>query len=155
MGRPPYQPVEPEGIFDGLQWPFIIRGALLDIVLTLVGTIVLMSWLVGPEVFSGDEELIEKAFDEVARSPSGLFGAAALGTAATAAGGYYAARHAGALFSRHGGWVGAVSLLLAVPFLLVPSAHPPEPLPFWYDALSYAVVVPAGCLGGLLASRRS
>lgn len=146
----PHASIEPEGIFDGIRWGCVVRGALLDVVLTMVGSVPLLLLLAGPEAFS-EEETAQAAVDQVLASPEGLFWAAMMGLTATVIGAWYGARRAGVYPLRHGGWVAVVSAALAVPFLLVPGTESSAPTPAWYEAAGLAAMLPAGLLGGALA----
>ena len=71
------------------------------------------------------------------------------GLLATLVGGFIAARIARAAVLRHGAAVGAVALGIGVLSLVGPAGE----LPPWYTGPAFALVVPAGILGGLLARR--
>jgi len=145
-------PIQPDGILDGLRWGCVLRGAVLDIALTLVLSIPLVLWLAGPAAFSEDDAAAQKTVDQALSSPEGLFWGAVLGLAATIIGAYYGARRAGALHVRHGGWVAVVSMALVFPLQLSSTAAS-SAAPLWYEILSLAAMIPAGLLGGFLASR--
>ena len=151
MSSPSPAPIEPDGLLDGLDWGSILRGALLDVFLTILASIPLLLYLAGPEAFAEDESVASQAVDEALASPEGLALSFAIGFAGTVAGAYYGSRRAGAFHVRHGGWIAVVSLLLAVPFYLVPGAGSTPSIPLWYDVLGILATVPAGLLGGLLA----
>jgi hypothetical protein len=145
MSAPSPAPIQPEGVFDGLRWGCIFRGALLDIALTVAGSIPLALWLAGPDA--------REALDRALTSPEGLLWSALLGLAATIVGAWYGARRAGALHVRHGGWIAVVSIALGLPFQLLSAGGSAGAYPFWYEAAGLAAMLPAGMLGGLLASR--
>jgi hypothetical protein len=149
----PLAPIEPDGPLDGLQWGCILRGALLDIVLTVLGSVPLTLLLVGPSDLPQDEEAAAQALRQAMVTPEGLFWSLVLGIAATTIGGWYGARRAGVLHVRHGGWVAVVSMVLGLPFYLAP----PEPgvaiTPLWYEFAGLVAMVPAGVLGGWIAGR--
>ena len=153
MSQDPLAPIEPQGIFDGLRWGCIIRGALLDIVLTAVASIPLLFLLAGPAAFSDDQEVANEAMDRALTSPEGLFWTMLIGFSATVIGAYYGARRAGTHHVRHGGWVAVVSLALGLPLLLLAGSQGGAANPLWYDALSIAGMLPAGLLGGLIAHK--
>lgn len=153
MSQDPLAPIEPRGIFDGLRWGWILRGALLDIVLTAAASIPLLLLLAGPAAFSEDQEVANEAMEIALTSPEGLFWTMLIGLSATAVGACYGARRAGAHHVRHGGWVAVVSLVLGLPFLLVAGSQGGAANPLWYDALSIAGMLPAGLLGGLIARK--
>jgi cellobiose-specific phosphotransferase system component IIC len=153
LRQEPLAPIEPEGILDGLRWGCIIRGALLDIGLTVAASIPLLLVLAGPAAFSEDADTANEAMDQALASPEGLFWTMVIGLLATVGGGYYGARRAGSHHLRHGGWVAVVSLTLGLPFVLLSGGQGDAGNPFWYDALSIVCMLPAGLLGGIIARR--
>jgi len=154
MNTPHPPALEPEGVFDGLKWGCIVRGAVLDIVLTVVASIPLLFLLSGGASFSDDEEVATRATDEALASREGMVLSALVGLSATVIGAYYGARRARTLHIRHGGWVAITSLLLGLPFMFLPGAQSNVPTPVWYDALTMVAMLPAGVLGGAIAKRR-
>jgi hypothetical protein len=104
--QPAPTPIQPEGFLDGLRWGCILRGALLDIALTVAGSIPLTLWLAGPGALSEDETTAREALDALS-SPEALFWGAVLGAQ-----------------------------------------------PSWYEAIGMIAMLPAGMLGGFLASMR-
>ena len=153
MTQPRPTPIQPDGILDGLKWGCIFRGAVLDIALTWLVSIPLTLLLIGPGVLSKDDATFEDALRQALSSPEGLLWSAVLGLAATIIGAYYGARRAGTLHVSHGGWVAAVSVILGLPFYLLSTAESASAYPMWYEAVGLAAMVPAGMLGGYLASR--
>jgi cellobiose-specific phosphotransferase system component IIC len=151
--QPAPTPIQPEGFLDGLRWGCILRGALLDIALTVAGSIPLTLWLAGPGALSEDETTAREALDALS-SPEALFWGAVLGIAATIVGAYYGAHRAGTLHVRHGGWVAVVSIVLGLPFMLLSAAETSAAQPSWYEAIGMIAMLPAGMLGGFLASMR-
>jgi hypothetical protein len=149
----PFAPIEPEGILDGLRWGCILRGALLDIGLTIAASIPLLLVLAGPTAFSEDADIANETMDQALTSPEGLFWSMVIGLLATVVGAYYGARRAGSHHLRHGGWVAVVSLALGLPFMLLSGGQGGAGNPFWYDALSIVCMLPAGLLGGLTARK--
>lgn len=146
-------PIEPEGLLDGLQWPAILGGAVLDNVLTVLAMIPLTLLLAGKEGLAEDEEAAGRALDQATASPEFLALAAVCGLAITVYAAFWVARRAGTLHVRHGGWTAVASALLGTLLLLVPGAgEGPQP-PVWYDALGLVCMLPAGLLGGWLAFR--
>ncbi len=150
--EPTPTPIQPAGFLDGLQWRWIFRGALLDIALTFAGSIPLTLWLAGPAAFSEDDAAAQDALEALS-SPEGLFWGAVLGLTATIVGAYYGARRAGRLQAVHGGWVAVVSILLGLPFYFLSASEPISSYPLWYEVVGLIAMVPAGMLGGVLASR--
>ncbi len=153
MSQGPPAPIEPHGIFDGLKWGCIVRGALLDILLTAIASIPLVLLLAGPAAFSENQEVADEAMERALTSPEGLFWGMLIGFSATVAGACYGALRAGTHYLRHGGWVAVVSLALGLPLLLLPTTQGSAANPFWYDAISITGMLPAGLLGGLLARK--
>ena len=80
-----------------------------------------------------------------------LYVASGLGLLMTIAGGYVAGRWARAREVWHGALAGALSLVLAIPFFLLPDATSP----LWLDFLLVTIQVPAATCGGVLARRRA
>jgi hypothetical protein len=153
MASSPHTPIQPEGIFDGLRWGCVLRGALLDIALSIAASIPLVLWLAGPGAMSEDEATAREAMDRALASPEGLLWSAAIGLAATVIGAWYGARRAGALHVRHGGWVAVASVVIGLPLQLSSASDPAGTPPFWYEAAGLAAMIPAGMLGGFLAGR--
>lgn len=150
MSPSPPVPIGPDGLLDGLRWGCIIRGALLDIVLTAIASVPLLLVLAGSAAFSEDRDAADRAIDQALASPEGLLWGALLGLGATVAGAWYGAARAGDSHVRHGGWVAIVSLALALPLYFV-TAQSAIPNPLWYEVLTMAGMLPAGLLGGLMA----
>jgi hypothetical protein len=150
-GRP--APIEPDGLLDGIRWSAVVRGAILDNVLTLVASIPLMLFFVGTGALAEDEAAAERSFEQAFSSLEFLLAFFVIGMAITVYAGFWAARRAGVLPLRHGGWTAVVSLAIATLFLLLPGASEGSATPIWYDAISFALMLPAGVLGGWLASR--
>lgn len=146
-------PIEPEGLFDGLRWHAILRGAVLDNVLTIASLFPIMWFVAGAGAFSDDEETARQAIDEALVSPEFLLWTSAVGAAITVYAAFWAARRAGVLHLRHGGWTAVASAALACLFLLLPGTTANPQTPLWHDALALALTVPSGLLGGWLASR--
>lgn len=144
-------PIEPDGLLDGLRWSAIVRGALVDIVVTSLGAFLLMAAIVPPEAFE-EGPAAEQALDAAMTSPEGLLWTTVVGFAGTLYGGFYGARRAGTHYVRHGGWVAVTSLLITFPLMLTPLGE--SSAPAWHDALGIALMLPAGVLGGWLASKR-
>lgn len=152
MAHPIPPPIEPDGVLDGLVWPAIVAGALLDIVLTMVAGIPATLWLAGADA-EQDPAAAEAAFEQALATPEGMLLSAGIGLTATAVGAWYGARRAGVFHVRHGGWVAMVSAALGLLFLTLPAAPAAASAPPWFDALTMAAMLPAGLLGGFVASR--
>jgi hypothetical protein len=152
--EPQPSPINPEGIFDDLRWGAIFLGAIVDIGITAVASIPLVSWYAGPEAFSLDEEVADRAFDALYASWEFLIISMAVGLAATVCGAYVGARRAGSHHLRHGGWVAVVSACIGVGGLLISGGAPQSASPAWFEALSIGLMLPAGVLGGVVALKR-
>lgn len=150
-GRP--SPIEPDGLLDGVQWSPVLRGAVLDNVLTFVVSMPLVSYFAGAEALAEDEEVANRAIDQALQSPEFLFWSCVVGLSITVYAGFWASRRAGVFHLRHGGWTAVASAALASLFLLIPGATEGPSPPLWYDALALALVLPAGVLGGWIAAR--
>lgn len=148
------EPIEPDGLFDGLHWPSILRWAVLDVVITVVASVPLMFFLAGDGALSDDEEIAGPALEAAASSADFLLWGLALGLSITVYTSFRAARAAGTFHLRHGGWTAVVSALIGLLFLLVPDAGSNSSSSLWYDAVSLGLVLPAGVLGGWLASAK-
>ena len=155
MSHYPPSPIEPDGIFDGILWGCVIRGALVDLALSIVAGIPLAIWLAGVELLSEDPEVSDAVLDSALASPEGLFWGALLGLLATVVGAFYGANRAGGHYIRHGGWVAMTSLVLGMLLLLVPGGGSSPSAPVWYDFFCMVAMLPAGILGGYLAQVRN
>jgi len=144
-------PIEPDSVFDGLQWSSIFRGAVLDNVLTFLALFPIMLYVAGSEAFSEDEETANQAIDQAIVAPEFLLMSFLVGISITVYAAYWASRRAGVFHLRHGGWTAVASALLATVFLLVPGASAGPVLPLWYQGLGLALMLPAGVFGGWLA----
>jgi hypothetical protein len=145
--------IEPDGLFDGLRWSPILRGAVLDNVLTFLSSIPIILYVAGGEMFSEDEETARRAVDQAVVTQEFLFWSFIVGISITAYAAFWASRRAGVLHVRHGGWTAVASAVLGSLLLFVPGATAGPAPPFWYTALALALMVPAGVFGGWLASR--
>jgi hypothetical protein len=152
MSTPP-SPIEPEGVFDGLRWSAILSGAILDNVLTFLILTPLVIYFAGPDALSQNEETSSAAIERVMGAPKYLIGSFVVGTLITTFAAFWAARRAGVSFLRHGGWTAVMSAALALVLFVLPGASSGPPSPWWYDALAYALMIPAGVFGGWLASK--
>jgi|SRR5262245_721814 len=145
-------PIEPDGLFDGLRWSPILRGAVLDNVLSLIALLPIALYFAGAEAFASDERTANQAMDRALAAPGFLVCQLVVGVSVTVYAAYWASRRAGLLHLRHGGWTALASALLGF-VVLVASGAPAGPAPpLWYEALGLALMLPAGVLGGWLAS---
>ncbi len=93
-------------------------------------------------------EIPDEAIDNLLKSDSTLYLYLLLGLSCTVFGGFIAAKMAGSLAIRHGGWVGAASLISGV--LMEMLIEQNYAYPDWYMYISMAGVIPAGTLGGYI-----
>lgn len=145
-------PIEPQGLLDGISWRAVLFGAVVDTALTIFGFAILLFWLAGPDAFSTDEEVAERAIEAILLSSEFLLLYFIVGMLATVVGAFAGARRAGASHVRHGGWIAVCSALISLLFLLLAGAEPGPAPPLWYDAVGLVLILPAGMLGGWLAS---
>jgi hypothetical protein len=149
--KPP--PIEPEGALDGLQWSQILRGAVLDNVLTIAAVLPIMLYFAGSEALSEEDGVANRAIEEALISPGFLWWSFIVGLLITVYACFWASRRAGALHLRHGGWTAVMSVVVASIFLLWPSPDAGPSPPVWYDAVGMMLMLPAGLLGGWLAAK--
>lgn len=139
------QSLEPEGIFAGLKPGAIIAGVIADVACTFISgivlTMILFSSIYGSDIPDDAAETLFKV-----QNVQYLF--LALGISCTVFGGYIGARLAGTHNIRHGGWVGAVSLVISVVMEL--NSESQMPWPQWFIYTSMAATIPAGVLGGYI-----
>ena len=138
---------EPGGMFSGLKaWP-IFAGAITDIIFTyLFGTILLFVFLY--RKYGAD--IPQEALTNITIVDDNIVWFSILGFICTMLGGFVGSRMAGSEEIRHGGWVGAVSLIFSV--LMELNTGTGEAYPQWLTIISVAIVIPAGVLGGYIAS---
>lgn len=138
--------IEPGGIFSGLKaWP-IFAGVIADIVSTyILGTILLFILL----FMKHGKDIPQEALNNVTIIDDNILWFSILGMICTVLGGFVGSRMAGAEEIRHGGWIGAVSLMFSV--LMELNTDTGETYPEWLTIVSVAVVIPAGVLGGYIA----
>lgn len=147
------EPIGPSGLLDGLDWRTIFFAAVLDIVLSAVGGTILVAWL-SPDVLTPAGEFSEQAWNEFLQSPEFLRWSLVMGLAVTGFAAYWGAQRAGRHPVRHGGWIAIASALMGTALLLIPGANEGPGNPLWYDVVGYTLMVPAGLLGGFVASKR-
>lgn len=94
-------------------------------------------------------EITEEAVNCFLLVEKNLYILAVLGTTCTVFGGFIGAKITGSEEFRHGGWVGAVSLITGVYMEFV--SKEVQSYPLWFTVISTAVIIPAGVLGGYLA----
>jgi len=146
--RPPA--IQPTGIFEGLRPAAILLGVAFDNLATLLLAPLLVAVFAGSKGAAGAEDLSEQAIAALARSPEFLLASLVVGLGCTATGAYVGAHRAGCHFVRHGAWIGVCAALVGLALYPAPVASQPLP-PLWFDLAGFALLLPAGALGGLLA----
>ena len=143
--------IEPEGLFDGLKPSAIFLGAVVDHLATFFVSIALVAVLGPEEVFSKDEEVSQTTLDALASEPEFLLWSMILGLGCTVFGAYVGAKRAGKLHVRHGGWIAVASAALGLVFMLLTGEGAGPAPPLWFEAIGWALLLPAGLLGGALS----
>jgi hypothetical protein len=146
--RPPA--IGPTGIFTGLRPAAILLGVAFDNLATLLLSPLLVAVFTREKGAAGADALSEEAIAALARSPEFLLASLLVGLGCTAAGAYVGARRAGCHFVRHGTWIGVCAALVGLALYPAPVASQPLP-PLWFDLAGFALLLPVGALGGLLA----
>jgi hypothetical protein len=144
--------IEPDSFLGDLKWGIIVRGALVDFLLSLVLILPVHLYFAGPDFLAEDAAVANAATAQAYESFACNATILLVGLSCTVAGALWSARRVTSLHVRHGGWVAVVSLLLVVPFLLVPGALDVRQ-PVWAEALGFLGMIPAGMLGGHLGAR--
>ncbi|MBW2270205.1 MAG: hypothetical protein JRH16_16685 [Deltaproteobacteria bacterium] len=144
--------IEPEGLFDGLRPRAILSGAVLDNLATIATSIVLFGLFAGEGALSEDPEVANAAWTALSTNPLFLFCSVVLGLSCTVLGAFVGAWRAGVLHVRHGGWIAVASAAIGTLFLLLPGEASGAAPPLWYDVVGWALLIPAGVLGGALAA---
>ena len=143
--------IEPTGIFEGLRPTAILLGVAVDNLATLLFWPLLLTAFSGAPGSAGAEALDQEAIDALSQSPAFLVASLCVGLGCTAAGAFVGARRAGCHFVRHGAWIGVCAALIGL--ACYPAAEASRPLPpLWFDLAGYALLLPAGALGGALAA---
>ena len=146
IDRPPA--LEPTGIFEGLRPAAILLGVACDNLATLLLSPLLVALFSGGA--EGAREITPEALEALYGSTNFLLSSLVVGLSCTAAGAFIGARRAGCHFARHGAWIGVCAALVGLACYPDPGhAHSLPPL--WFDLLGFALLLPAGALGGMLA----
>jgi hypothetical protein len=148
--RPPA--IQPTGILEGLKPGAIVFGVFVDITASIVGSLLLVALFGGLQP-PQDGASPREAMKALEASPQFLFASLSVGLLCTVWGAYVGAKRAGRLFARHGAWIGIGSALVGLVFYGAGDAQGPRP-PFWFDVLGFALLLPAGALGGHWAGLR-
>jgi hypothetical protein len=148
----PRAPIEPEGTFAGLSGSAILLGAFVDIAATMIGSILLVSWL-APELLSQSEADARATAARLAASTSYIAANIAVGALCTMLGAFVGARRAGQLHVRHGGWIAVTSTAIGVLLTAFDTpAHDASDAPLWAEVIAWLLILPAGMCGGALAA---
>jgi hypothetical protein len=148
------QPIQPTGTFEGLKPGAILIGAVVDHIATFLVSFPLTLVYLGGDVFSqNDEEAVEAAIDALASDTGYLLWLLGLGLGCTVLGAYVGASRAGQLHLRHGGWVSVTSAAIGIVLMLAVGVRPTSESPLWYEVAGWALLIPAGLLGGELSRR--
>ena len=144
----PPPPIEPTGFFTGIKIRPVIIGIVVDIVATMIlSTLYYFVFVV--QDLSDKSAISEEAMADYWNSSEGIMVSLVIGTLATAIGGFYAARKAGALEMKHGALVGLGSILTGV--ILQSAGENGTGLNQAQRLIAYAAAIPAGALGGSVA----
>lgn len=143
----PPPPIEPSGFFTGIKIRPVITGVVVDIVATIVLSMLYYFLFVAKEMT--EKVVSEDALAEYWSSSEGVMAGLVIGTLGTAIGGCYAALKAGSLEMKHGALVGVGSILTGI--ILQSAGHEGTGLDEWQMMIAYAAAIPAGALGGVLA----
>jgi hypothetical protein len=146
--RDPLQPIEPTGFFTGLQIRPIILGIVVDYIVTYAAIYAYFFVYLANEL-SKRGEVTAETISEYMLSPEGLMIGFAIGALGTALGGFVAGYKAGKLEIKHGGFVGAGSLIVS--FIEQALQEEVSQVPEWFRLLSVLAIIPAGALGGYAA----
>lgn len=144
-------PIEPVGIFSGVQVRPIISGVIVDYLATFLAGIIYIMIYFGREMME-QRELAEEAINKLLASPEHLVILSAVGALCTVLGGYVAGRIAKNIEVKHGALVGLGSLILVTLEQVISGKS--TSYPFWFEVLGYLIAVPAGALGGYIAQRQ-
>ena len=146
-GRP--NAIQPSGVFEGLRPAALLLGVAVDNLATILLSPLLVAAFSGASA-SGPQALDPEALAALSRSTPFLLASLAVGLGCTALGAFVGARRAGCHFVRHGTWIGVCAALIGLACYPSPDASHPLP-PLWFDLAGFALLLPAGALGGVLA----
>ncbi len=150
MSEPPPVPptAEPEGIFTGVRPAAVLFGIVVDYVATAIaGPVVTIALASHMGLDPG--QLSEENMAELLQSTELMGAMFALGALCTVLGGYAAARRAGTREIKHGGFVGAASILIGL--IMQGAVEQSATYPAWFLLLGILIAIPAGMAGGALA----
>ena len=144
------RPTEPEGFFTGIRPLAVTVGALMDILSTTVLSVLAIA-LISHHYGVEPGEISDEQLRRLAADPGMLSLWLFIGTVCTVLGGFTAARMARTHSVKHGAFVGLTGIAMGLLSYDSQAGGPPPPL--WFDLLRFAVLVPAGAVGGALAKR--
>ncbi|HWO43136.1 MAG TPA: hypothetical protein VNO43_15145 [Candidatus Eisenbacteria bacterium] len=142
-------PIEPAGFFTGIEIRPIILGVVVDYIATYVAIYAYFFVYLAREL-SKQGEVTPELLAEYMLSTEGLLVGLVIGTLGTALGGFVAGYKASKLETKHGAFVGAGSLVVS--FVEQAMQSEPVAVPEWFRVVSLLIIIPAGALGGYLAS---
>ena len=145
----PPSPVEPEGFFTGVEIRPLILGVVMDHIATYAMMFAYYFAYVVPK-FGGNGEIDPDKVSQFMLTAEGLTAGMVIGALGTMIGGMVAGYKAGGYEAKHGGLVGAGSLLVA--FIQQSLAQETLPVPDWYRTLGVILAMPVGAIGGYIAS---
>ena len=138
--------IQPAGVFDGIRPSAVLLGVLVDTAATVFGSLLLLSTFMARD----GGEPSEEAFRELSAMPEFLLASLVVGLLCTVLGGYVGARRADRAHVRHGAWIAVGSALFGLAQFAVAAPGTPTP-PLWFDIVGFALMIPAGAAGGLVA----
>ena len=144
-------PIRPTGVFEGLRLGAIVIGVVVDNLATFVAGVALVSLFAAGLAREHGGELPQEALEPLLRSPEFLLASLVVGLLCTVFGAYVGARRAARFCVRHGAWIAVGSAFTAL-FSYAVAAQPEPRPPLWFDLAGFALMIPAGALGGLLAN---
>jgi hypothetical protein len=148
-GHPP--PIQPTGVFDGLRPVAILIGVVVDNLATFVASSFLVSLFVAGLASEHGGELPEEGLEPLLASPEFLLASLVVGLLCTVFAAYVGAKRAACFFVRHGAWIAVASAFSTLFLYAIAGQQGPHP-PLWFDLAGFTLMIPAGALGGLLAS---
>jgi hypothetical protein len=150
MSEPHKAPsIEPTGIFDGIRPGAILLGVIVDTVATIVSGVALLFVFTVQVASQHEGDIPDEALDAMVASPTFLIASLVVGLLCTTLGAYVGAKRAACLHLRHGAWIAVGSAVVSLVSYAIPAQG--EPNPFWFDIVAFALIIPAGVAGGLLA----
>jgi len=147
LRRPPS--IEPTGIFDGIRPGAVLFGVIVDTLATIFSGSALFAVFALGATGQNGADFPDSAIDAIVTSPAFLVASLVVGILCTVLGAFAGARRAGCFQVRHGGWIAVGSAVVSLVSYAV--SPPPVPNPLWVDIAGFALILPAGMAGGLLA----